>query len=886
MKKEKLKIKTKKQKEENATVSAPERKKVLPLAKQGKKNAPILVVLDPPKKESDWLNEEVLYGSALKVFIKAAENCGFGKSDFIFALPCPPIPEEIESSDKKITEFVEPYIEKFQELLIKVDPKLIMFTGKWAGRVVTGKPIQISKARGSFQQYQFPVVGKKTVLPMYSPRHVLARPEVAEIFSTDFMMVEKLRDLDWKADRIAKIGAEKKNYRWCTDLSDLLKNPPKAMAVDTETTGLKWFSCGTDDPDAVKILTVQICVAPGDVRVCPVDTKYYPALKNSQRKKLVSQLKILLENKKIKKTGHNIKYDTHVLRGDLGININFDTDTQLLAFLIDENMQEKSLDECIRRWVPEMAGYNDKHNQNLDKSDMRKVSHDDMLSYGAGDGDASYRLAETLTAIAKIDKRQWNCYKRIIFPAIKAFADPVEKYGVKIDSKKLANLQKELEVKEKEIYDDLIRMVPRSIRQKYADPKKPKGGLSFTRDQFTRDILFTHKDGLRLKPKVFTKSTAKLKDEKERVPSVSTKQHLPYFMDEPFVVLLMEYVKLQKLRSTYVGVPFDEDKGGPTGFWQYIYKGKIHPSFILHRTVTGRAASANPNGQNFPNRGPLAKAYREIFVARKGYVFIETDLSQAELRIAAWMANEETMLKIYRQGGDIHAMTAAHIMGLSLKAFMALEKDIIKKKRQEAKAVNFGFLYGMWWKKFKVYAKTDYGLDFTDEEAARLRETFFELYPGLLAWHEKMIAEVTKNRKVRALHGAVRHLPSINSDEEYIVKECGRQAINSPVQRFASDIGLMAMARMVRDCDPKIMRPVLFVHDSLVVEVKEEYAEKALPWVKFYMESAPLTEWFGITPPLPIVADLKKGYNLGQMEEISGVQAKAPPFYDYRKDMV
>lgn len=129
------------------------------------------------------------------------------------------------------------------------------------------------------------------------------------------------------------------------------------------------------------------------------------------------------------------------------------------------------------------------------------------------------------------------------------------------------------------------------------------------------------------------------------------------------------------------------DVGGPTGFWKYIYEDRIHPSFLLHRTVTGRTASADPNAQNFPKRGPLAKAYRKIFVPSDGYVFVECDLSQAELRIAAWMANDPAMLRIYREGGDIHAATAAAVMGITLEAFNALPSEVKKAKRQQAKAV-------------------------------------------------------------------------------------------------------------------------------------------------------------------------------------------------------
>lgn len=893
-----------KKKEIQADAPKPKLEK-LPM--MGTDGAPVLVVCDPPPL-GPWKegNKVILYPKAKQLFLRTAAECGYREKDFLFVCPCPPIPEEIEASEKRIGDFIAPYAARLLDIIAEQQPQFIIYLGKHAGRLTMGRPVQIMKARGSFVQGDFSGV-PIPVLPMLSPNHVLRRPENHDIFATDFLMAKKLREENFSLKRVQKTTNADKEYKWVTDIQFLLDNPPKAIAADTETTGLKWYTAGSGKPGAVKVLTVQICYAPGKAVCVPVDCDYYPALTPKKRTKVIAQLKELLENPKVRKTGHNVKYDTHMLRDDLGIYVDdWAHDTQILAFVVDENMQEKSLDECVRRWVPEMAGYNDVYNRKLNKEDMRSVSHDDMLNYGCGDVDASYRLAMVLSGLAKSDKRQYRCYEKIILPAIKAFADPVELYGIKVDTKALSGLQVSLGDAEREMYASLIAQVPKSIKRKHAEK-----GLKFTRDEFVRDILFT-KEGLGLKPRVWTKSTARL-PEKERVPSVSTKQHMPYFTDEPFVEQYMQYSKLQKLRSTYVGVPHDKEKGGPTGFWQYIHQGEIHPSFMLHRVVTGRTASASPNGQNFPKRGELAKSYRKIFVARPGYTLIETDLSQAELRIAGWMANEKNMINIYATGGDIHTNTAAGTLGINLSKFKSWEgndnpagdlgnlpglRDFLLKegnsatiaqffdyKRFQAKACNFGFLYGMWWKKFKAYAKTDYGIDLTDEQAQEMREVFFATYPGLEDWHESTRKWVRDKGYVRALHGALRRLPSVHSDVDYIRQEAERQAINAPVQRFASDLGLIAMVRLVRDADPEIIRPLMFVHDALVLEVKNEYAERAQGWVKFYMETPPLKEWFNLTPPIPIVADIAQGLNLGEMGKCKGAVATAPNWYNKKADL-
>lgn len=235
--------------------------------------------------------------------------------------------------------------------------------------------------------------------------------------------------------------------------------------------------------------------------------------------------------------------------------------------------------------------------------------------------------------------------------------------------------------------------------------KRQQAGAKFSRPAFVSDILFSE-DGFGLIPRVFTKSTKNLKEE-DQIPSTSAKDHLPYFADIPFVAQYMDFTRLQKLRGTYVGTPFlpaedvEQEDGSivhyddeePTGFWKYIHNGRIHPSFLLHRTVTGRTASANPNAQNFPKRGKggmkeVVKAFRRVFKAPEGWSLLEADLSQAELRVAAWMANERTMINLYRNGADLHAATAARSMGLTPEQFFALDKETRDMKRFQAKAVN------------------------------------------------------------------------------------------------------------------------------------------------------------------------------------------------------
>lgn len=1002
---------------------------------EGDTTAPILVVCDAPSAAS-YDSGYTMPTKGMDLFAEYAERLGFGGDEFVFVSPCPPLSERDKGSDARERDHLKAHRDAFMDTVSQFEPRCIVTLGKLAVRQVANKAIKITRVRGTAQEYpDWPGV---PVLPMISPAQVIRFPDNAENFRTGFHMLSLLKEheYDLTADPFQDIET---HYAWANDIQFLLDKVDagevKLLSVDCEATGLDWYR-----PEVYPI-TTQLCWGEGQAVAVPVDLDYWNAhcaegaeMTQGQIDHVVGQLKALMEDPRVQKMGHNAKIDHHYLR-NLGINVTgWSIDTLLFAFLVDENMPDKSLAECVRRWVPSMRGYSDQFDATTDKSRMIDVPLDPMLQYGCGDVDATLRLAKVLYPLVRKDDGQWNCYKRVMLPTISAFMDVVEPYGMHIDTQGLADLQQALDVKEREDFSNLLKMVPRRIRRRHIDK-----GLKFTRGDFVRDILFSE-DGLALTPRVFTKSTQAL-EEHERVPSTSAKDHLPYFEDEPFVASFMNYQRLAKMRSTYVGEAATEAHEA-TGFWKYIYQGKIHPSFSLHRTVTGRSSSSSPNAQNFPKRGKgdmasVVKAFRRVFKAPPGWKLIEADLSQAELRIAAWMSGDRTMVGLYQRGADIHAMTAATTMGMDLDRFYTQSKEVVALNRFRAKAVNFGFClpgsariltdqgqvpiknvtqdmrvwdgqewvkhggvvykgkknvinyqgvtatpdhvvwtdeigevplleakvagltltrsgegaeqiavdtsdadsrgtqrrlrkksvdrcsrekqqkelanhtdevdvfdiidagprnrftasdclvhncYGMWWRTFKVYAKTDYGLDLTDQEAQRLRTSFFNAYSALPRWHEQAKAFATKHGYIKALHGAVRHLPNINSPDEGVRRECERQAINSPVQRFASDLGLIALGRLARDCPLDILRPIAFIHDALICLVREDYAEEGGAAVQFYMESPPLRQWFGLNSPVPILADVSIGDNLADMDEIKDCVPYQPSWYQPWED--
>lgn len=289
--------------------------------------------------------------------------------------------------------------------------------------------------------------------------------------------------------------------------------------------------------------------------------------------------------------------------------------------------------------------------------------------------------------------------------------------------------------------------------------------------------------------------------------------------------------------------------------------------------------SITGNSQNFPNKGATGKAYGKVFPAPEGHIIIMPDYSQMELRIAAHMARDPVMIRLYKEGKDLHAATAMEAMGLTQEAWDCLDPEKRGTYRQYGKPINFGYLYGMWWRKFKSYAKTKYGLEFTDSEAEQARNAYFTLYGNLEPWHKNTRRFVHKHKYVRSPLGRVRHLPMIDSPDEGVVKEAERQGINSPVQATGSDLGLLAMNMIDVDIDEMYIALCGFVHDCIYAYTPVEYAIWALRTTIEYMENLPLKELFGFEFGVPIVADPALGYTVGDKVELKKYMLE--PDYDH-----
>lgn len=323
-------------------------------------------------------------------------------------------------------------------------------------------------------------------------------------------------------------------------------------------------------------------------------------------------------------------------------------------------------------------------------------------------------------------------------------------------------------------------------------------------------------------------------------PSVGV-DTLSNYVGNDCVDTLLEYKRISKL------ITFIES-------WEDLQvDGKIYPSFNI-TARTGRTTCNSPNIQQCPQNSYV----RNLIEARPGWKIIESDLSQAELRVASWFANDINMQHAYQSGSDLHSKTTELLFGDTSE----LSHDEQKRLRTNSKATNFGFLYGMVAKTFIQYAK-GYGLNISLEESEKIRADFFKAYPRLLEWHEECKEFARKYGYIESPIGRKRWFDNIHSRNFKLRSADERASINTPVQGFASDICISALADIVfnKELDHTRFNVLGSVHDAILIEVREDYAEELSQYVKQTMEHPSIIE--GLDIPIPIVADVEISQSWG-----------------------
>jgi len=433
--------------------------------------------------------------------------------------------------------------------------------------------------------------------------------------------------------------------------------------------------------------------------------------------------------------------------------------------------------------------------------------------------EAKKRIIEELA-----EKELTKVYEEIELPLI-PFVASMHKRGILLDIKHLSKLSKKYHT----ILDKLEAEIYKHAGAEF-NIKSPKqlGVILFDTLQLSAKGLKKTASGAR---STRESELQKLKDEHEIIPAI------------------LKYRNFQKILSTYVdNIPEMADK-----------KGRLHADFIQTGTTTGRFSSQNPNLQNIPSSDEFRKDVRNGFVAEKGYTLVACDYSQIELRVAAILSGEPDFIKVFQDGGDIHAAVAARV-------FEVDEKDVTVDMRRQAKVINFGIIYGMGVNALRANLGSD------RKTAQEFYDKYFERFPGLRAYLDGVKTDAMKKGYTETLFGRRRYFPALKSKLPFIRAQAERMAVNAPIQGTATaDIIKLAlthvMIRLKKEKLDKEVFPLLQVHDELVFEIKDDAVDAASEIIREEMENILETSFIKYDSPVPLVVDVVTAKAWGDMKD-------------------
>lgn len=765
---------------------------------------------------------------------------------FAQALKCRTFEQSASNGDVKKC---RPYLE--QEIA-RVKPKFILVMGNEALLAVVGKS-GITKYRGRVYEAH-----GAEVIPTVSPSAVKRNPGQRGAYMADLVLfVNKVKD------RVGGIKPPKYKTIMTKDDLKLLKRVLKQteeLNFDVETTGEYYNS------DGYLISLAATCL----VRTKTGGLKpwvfalplYHPQSPwEKVHDKVLMALKPELEAIP-KVIAHNSSYDCKWML-QYGIKLYPTFDTMLAIHLLNENIQKGLKPQAQMRLGVEPWGVDTKY--------LLDMELDDVLKYNVLDTWYMYHIRKQLIEELKDAPRQARILTKLTMPAQRDLIDS-EIRGIWIDVKRLRERKPiveqtlhDIEERIKEAADLQCAANPSGLKPGDAEwPVDAKGKpreINFNASIFARWMLFEW-CGLPVHQRGKEKQNGSPGD-----PSMAEDILMALKNEHPVVEAMLERVKWQKYLSSFF-VPYED---------LYDEEHRIHTNFKLAGTVTGRLSSGKADADKISGRKgklrgvnlqqvPRDSLVRGLFGAPPGWTFVEADYSQVELRIAAYLAREEHMLHLYATGSDIHLTTAARVTGLPESE---VTKDIRKKV---GKPVNFGFLYGMGWRKFIDTAFSNYGSEFSEAEARGARDTYFRLYPKLLPWHARQRRLVNDNGRIQSPLGRIRHLPDIDSPDQGVRAEAERQAINSPVQGFASDLAVLSMISInARFRELGVAAHCLgLVHDAINFEIRDDHLTRALPIIKTVMEDMSIPrKKFGVHVDVPIVTDIQLGRHWGDTIELT-----------------
>ena len=592
------------------------------------------------------------------------------------------------------------------------------------------------------------------------------------------------------------------NYNIVSDKKLFLKiikeiEKKKFVSFDLETTSLDYIEA--------QIVGVSLACDSKKAYYIPLLHEDQSKYKQLPKKFVLENLKPILETHKIKKVGHNLKYDRNVLRNyDIILN-GIEHDSMLLSYVYDSTAIRHGLDNAAEKYLSHKTiHYEDIAGKGVKQIPFSKVDIETAAEYSCEDVLVSYELYNYLWAKVSKDENIIKVYKNIEMPLVPILSN-IERNGVLVESKTLNKLSKELDLELKTIEKKCFK-----ITEKEFNLNSPKQ---------LQEILYED-----LKIPISKKTpTGKPSTDEDTLQYLSESYDLPR--------LILDYRSLNKLKTGYTDkLPLQISK----------ITGRVHTSYQQAITSTGRLSSTEPNLQNIPIKSAQGKKIRNAFIADKGKKIFAADYSQIELRIMAHLSGDKNLLKAFKNKIDIHSFTASEIFGVDVN-------KVSSEDRRSAKAINFGLIYGM----------SSFGLSkqlgISIPEAKDYMDIYFNRYPKIKSYMLEKKTFAKQHGYVETLLGRKLYLPEINSKQAQRRSYAERTAINAPVQGTAADIIKIAMIEIDKWLTEKksMTKMIMQVHDELVFEISENDIDSEIEDIVNLMQNCitldlPLEVNFGI----------------------------------------
>ncbi|CDT89039.1 DNA polymerase I [Vibrio coralliirubri] len=578
----------------------------------------------------------------------------------------------------------------------------------------------------------------------------------------------------------------------------------EVFAFDTETDSLDYM--------VANLVGLSFATEEGVAAYVPVAHDYLDAPQQLDRDWVLEQLKPILEDDAQAKVGQNLKYDMSVL-ARYGIEMKgIKHDTMLASYVFNSVGGKHDMDSLALRFLQHSCiSFEQIAGKGKKQLTFNQIELGEASPYAAEDADVTLRLHNRLMENIEQDEKLKAIYEEIEVPLIPVMSR-IERTGVFIDDMLLGAQSQEIAVRLDELEQKAYEIAEQEFNMN--SPKQLQA------------ILF-EKMGLPV-----------IKKTPSGAPSTNEEVLQELALDYPLPKLIIEYRGLAKLKSTYTD-KLPKMINAETG--------RVHTSYHQAVTATGRLSSTDPNLQNIPIRNEEGRRIRQAFVAQHGWKILAVDYSQIELRIMAHLSGDKALLEAFQQGKDIHAATAAEIIGVDIE-------NVTTEQRRRAKAVNFGLIYGM--SAFGLAKQ----LGIPRGEAQHYMDTYFERYPGVMQYMEDTRSAASEQGFVETIYGRRLHLPEIQSRNGMRRKAAERAAINAPMQGTAADIikkAMLLVDEWIQAEGDGRVKLLMQVHDELVFEVEESSLAEIESKVQELMESAAELE-------VPLVAEAGHGDNWDQ----------------------